>query len=59
MRLRRAQPGDADFVAELLAHEDVEPFLRPKARESVVTDIERSLAEPADAGTRSPALRYR
>ena len=53
MRLRRAEPGDADFLVELLTHEEVEPFLsavRPKDRESVLAEIERSQREPADFG---------
>jgi steroid Delta-isomerase len=51
--LRRAQPGDVDFLLELVLHEDVEPFLGAVAaadRESVATEVERSLAEPHDFG---------
>jgi steroid Delta-isomerase len=51
--LRRAQPGDVDFLLELVLHEDVEPFLGAVAaadRQSVATEVERSLAEPHDFG---------
>jgi steroid delta-isomerase len=51
--IRRAVPGDADFLAELLAHEEVEPYLaavRPKDRDSVLAEIERSQREPIDFG---------
>jgi RimJ/RimL family protein N-acetyltransferase len=51
--LRRAEPGDVDFLLELVLHEDVEPFLGAVAaadRESVATEVERSLAEPHDFG---------
>ncbi len=53
MSIRRAERRDADFVAGLLAHEEVEPFLaavRPKDRDSVLAGIERSLADPAGFG---------
>jgi RimJ/RimL family protein N-acetyltransferase len=53
VRIRRAEPGDADFLADLLTHEEVEPFLaavRPKDRESVLAEIERSQQEPAEFG---------
>ena len=46
-RLRRATAEDVDFLLELAAHEDVEPFLRavrPRDREGVLEEIERSLA---------------
>jgi RimJ/RimL family protein N-acetyltransferase len=46
--IRRARPEDADFIAELVTHEDVEPFLaavRAKGREDVLAEIERSEAE--------------
>jgi RimJ/RimL family protein N-acetyltransferase len=51
--IRRATPDDVDFLAGLVAHEDVEPFLaaaRPKDRDSVAADVERSGREPADFG---------
>jgi RimJ/RimL family protein N-acetyltransferase len=47
--IRRARADDADFIAELVTHEDVEPFLaavRAKDREDVLAEIERSEAEP-------------
>lgn len=47
--IRRAQPDDAVFIAELVTHEDVEPFLaavRAKGREEILAEIERSEAEP-------------
>ncbi len=51
--IRRAGPGDLDFLVELMAHEEVEPFLaviRPRDREGVLAEIERSQAEPQDFG---------
>ena len=53
MKIRRAEASDADFLAELLAHEEVEPYLsavRPRDRESVLAQIERSQREPAELG---------
>jgi RimJ/RimL family protein N-acetyltransferase len=53
VRLRRAEPTDVDFVAGLLAHGEVEPFLsqhRGREREDVLARIERSQREPASAG---------
>lgn len=53
IELRRARPEDADFLVELYTHEEVEPFLaavRPKDREAVAAEIERSLAEPGHYG---------
>ena len=47
--IRRARADDVDFLVELVTHEDVEPFLaavRPKTREDVLADVERSQAEP-------------
>jgi RimJ/RimL family protein N-acetyltransferase len=51
--LRRAEPRDADFLVELLTHGDVDPFMatiRPRDRESVLAEIERSQAEPEEFG---------
>ncbi|HEY7602847.1 MAG TPA: GNAT family N-acetyltransferase [Gaiellaceae bacterium] len=51
--IRRAEPADLDFVVELLAHEEVEPFLsvhRGRDREDVLERIERSQREPASTG---------
>ncbi len=53
VRLRRADPGDVDFLVELLTHEEVEPFLaaiRPRDREGLAAEIARSQAEPQDFG---------
>ena len=53
MRLRRAETGDADFVAGLLDHDEVEPFLsarRPRGRDAVQALIERSQQDPNVAG---------
>jgi len=47
--LRRATLDDADWLVELYAGEDVDPFLgprRPRDREGMVEEIERSLTEP-------------
>ncbi len=51
--IRRAEPADADFIVELLAHEEIEPFLsmhRGREREDVLARIGRSQREPASAG---------
>jgi RimJ/RimL family protein N-acetyltransferase len=51
--IRRAEPGDLDFLVELMTHEEVEPFLaliRPRDREGVQAEIERSQAEPREFG---------
>lgn len=53
VRIRRADPADVDFVVDLLAHDQVEPFLsvhRGRARADVVERIERSQREPVAAG---------
>ena len=53
IRLRRAEAGDADFLVELLTHEEVEPFLaalRPRDRAGIQEDIDRSLASPQEFG---------
>jgi RimJ/RimL family protein N-acetyltransferase len=53
LRLRRVQPGDLDFLLELMTHEEVEPFLaviRPRDREGLAGEIERSQAEPQEFG---------
>jgi RimJ/RimL family protein N-acetyltransferase len=52
-RLRRATLDDVDFLAQLAAHDDVEPFLsvrRAREPEAVRDEIERSLAEPEEIG---------
>lgn len=51
--IRRAQPDDADFLVELVTHEDVEPFLagvRAKGRDEILAEIARSDAEPEAFG---------
>ena len=52
-RLRRIEPEDVDFVAELVTHEDVEPYLagsRPRDRGGLLEEIERSQREPGEFG---------
>ena len=47
--IRRATADDADFLAELVTHEKVEPYLaasRARGREEIVAEIERSEAAP-------------
>jgi RimJ/RimL family protein N-acetyltransferase len=51
--IRRARPEDLDFLHELVNDDDVEPFLGGRAaldRESLLREIDRSEAEPADFG---------
>ena len=53
VRLRRVEPDDADFLLELTTHEDVEPYLagsRPRDREGLLEEIERSAREPDEFG---------
>jgi RimJ/RimL family protein N-acetyltransferase len=52
-RLRRATLDDVDFLAELAAHDEIEPFLsvrRARDPAAVCEEIERSLAEPEETG---------
>jgi len=52
-RLRRATAEDVDFMLELADHDDVEPFLRamrPRERDGVLEEVERSRVEPQKAG---------
>jgi RimJ/RimL family protein N-acetyltransferase len=52
-RLRRATPEDVEFFAELVSHDDVEPFLAPvgaKEPAEILDEIEASLAEPGESG---------
>jgi RimJ/RimL family protein N-acetyltransferase len=47
--IRRAREDDADFLAELVTHEDVEPFLaavRAKGEDEILDEIRRSEDEP-------------
>jgi RimJ/RimL family protein N-acetyltransferase len=51
--IRRARPDDADFLVELVTHEDVEPYLaavRAKGREEILAEISRSGTEPEACG---------
>lgn len=51
--LRRASEEDADFLVELVTHEEIEPFLAAvgsKTRDEIVADIRRSEAEPEAFG---------
>jgi ribosomal-protein-alanine N-acetyltransferase len=51
--IRRAREDDADFLAELVMHEDVEPFLaavRAKGEDEIHAEIRRSEAERAAFG---------
>jgi RimJ/RimL family protein N-acetyltransferase len=51
--IRRARVDDADFLVELVTHEDVEPFLaaiRAKGREEILGEIGRSESEPEAFG---------
>jgi len=51
--IRRAKPGDLDFLVELVTHEEVEPFLaavRAKSPDELRAEVERSLAEPEAYG---------
>lgn len=53
VRIRRAEPDDAEFLVELITHADVEPFMavvRPRDRESVLEEIERSQAQTEEIG---------
>jgi L-phenylalanine/L-methionine N-acetyltransferase len=51
--IRRAVPDDADFVVDLLNHDEVDPFLgprNPRDRAGVLDEIERSQREPETFG---------
>jgi len=53
VKLRRGEPGDVDFLLELMTHEDVDPYMavvRPRDREGLLDEIERSQAEPEEFG---------
>jgi RimJ/RimL family protein N-acetyltransferase len=53
IELRRATPDDVEFLLELYADEDVEPFLGPRnpsEREEMLADVERSQREPKQHG---------
>jgi len=51
--IRRATADDVEFIAGLVTHEEVEPYLaavRPKNREALLADVERSQRQPDDFG---------
>jgi RimJ/RimL family protein N-acetyltransferase len=51
--LRRAEPGDLDFLLELMNEDDVVENLavvRPRDQEGLAEEIERSQAEPQEFG---------
>jgi RimJ/RimL family protein N-acetyltransferase len=51
--IRRARADDADFLVELVTHDEVEPFLaavRAKGPDEVLAEIERSEVEPEAFG---------
>lgn len=53
MRLRRAAAEDVPFLAGLVAHEEVEPFLatiRARDPAAIALEVERSRAQPAEFG---------
>jgi RimJ/RimL family protein N-acetyltransferase len=53
VELRRAAPADVDFLVDLIADDDVRPFLGGRAadtRERAVADVERSRREPEAYG---------
>lgn len=53
VRLRRATEADVDFLLELEADDDVEPFLEgglARSRDEVVEEIERQRQAPSDLG---------
>ena len=51
--IRRARPDDVDFVAGLVTHDDVEPYLaarRATEADEIRAEIERSGREPGEFG---------
>ena len=53
VEIRRALPEDVDFLIELMTDDDVEPYMavvRPRDREGMLAEIERSQAEPGEFG---------
>jgi len=51
--IRRAEPDDADFLVGLMTDDDVEPYMavvRPRDRDGMLAEIERSQAEPEEFG---------
>ena len=53
LRLRRARPGDVDFLASLAVNEDVSPFMAvssPRDEDAFLEEIERSDESPRERG---------
>jgi RimJ/RimL family protein N-acetyltransferase len=53
LRIRRAEPDDLDFMAALVTHDEVEPYLagsRARERGELLEEIERSQSEPDEFG---------
>jgi RimJ/RimL family protein N-acetyltransferase len=53
VRVRRATAADVPFLAGLVTHDEVEPFLaavRPKSETEIRVEVERSLARPDELG---------
>ena len=53
LRLRRAEQADVDFLVELMTDAEVEPFMatiRPRDRDSMLAEIERSETDPKEYG---------
>jgi RimJ/RimL family protein N-acetyltransferase len=53
VRLRPATPADVPFLASLVTHDDVEPFLavvRPRNEKEIRFEVERALARPDELG---------
>ena len=51
--IRRATADDVGFLADLLTHDEVEPYLaaaRPREKDDVLAEIERSEGEPEAFG---------
>jgi len=52
-RLRRAAPGDVEFLAELAAHEEVEPFMAAisaRSHEELLEQVRLAEQAPAELG---------
>jgi RimJ/RimL family protein N-acetyltransferase len=53
LRIRRAEPRDADFFADLVTHDEVQPYLsarRVTDPDEIREEIERSSREPEEFG---------
>ena len=51
--IRRATADDVGFLADLLTHDEVEPYLaaaRPREKDDLLAEIERSEGEPEAFG---------